>query len=82
MQKTNYLHFQSKKEMLNGLFKIFSGTCVHNPFEVIIIILSLCISLSLLSSSSMPKTQNLNYDLTTSKYETHATQENVNVSHN
>ena len=39
-------------KILNGVFKIFSGTCVHNPFEVIIIILSICISLSLLSSSS------------------------------
>lgn len=38
--------------ILNGLFKIFSGTCVHNPFEVIIMITSLCITLSLLPISN------------------------------
>jgi hypothetical protein len=38
---------------LNGvfIFKLFSGTSVNNPFEVIIIIFSIFISLSLLSSS-------------------------------
>lgn len=42
---------EMEKKIFNGLFKVFSSTSVNNPFEVIIILISLCISLSLLSSS-------------------------------
>lgn len=37
---------------MNNIFELFSSTCVHNPFEVIIVILSLCISLLLISCSN------------------------------
>ena len=50
-------------QILNGLFRLFSGTSVHNPFEVIIIIFSLCISLSLLPGSLSQASYSLNkYD--------------------
>lgn len=43
-------------QILTSVFELFSSTCVHNPFEVIIVILSLCISLLLISSSVIENT--------------------------
>ncbi|CAF0928850.1 unnamed protein product [Brachionus calyciflorus] len=38
------------QKILSDIFKLFSGTSVANPFEVIIVMISICISLSILSS--------------------------------
>ncbi len=37
--------------ILESVFQVFSRTCVHNPLEVIIVILSLCVSLMLISTT-------------------------------
>ncbi len=50
--------------MLNGLFKHFSAICVHNPFEVIILLPSICITLSLVSTSSSSSTTKSIFDVT------------------
>lgn len=40
------------QKILSDVFKLFSGASVYNPFEVIIIMVSVCISLSILSSTT------------------------------
>ncbi|RMZ98242.1 3-hydroxy-3-methylglutaryl-coenzyme A reductase [Brachionus plicatilis] len=40
------------QKILSDVFKLFSGTSVYNPFEVIIVMISICISLSILSNTT------------------------------